>query len=399
MDQTVNFSASNIIISVVMIVIFAVIGVVIHRSTKSKTDVGMGFLGYLVKQELFLLTLIVLVLITGEAGLVASFHPADLDERIPEMARFISHWGINLAGFIATVNVPKKIAELIFLIPNPLTRDPAIIAARRKDKDRSKKIILLLFYSLLSLGISLFLPAVNVYMLASGVGQVQQLEFLWSEWFSNIDMAQVYANTPVSYLQATHINDGREFLGEYYSPFKDFKYPLLLVFVAAFTHYAIAMLEGVASAIAYYGTFTLLNAPAPARSSGSSSGSSSSSSAPNPDRDPIALVLEFYGYEGVKLTDKIAESLEKLDSIRNDAHKANIGAKIAALYDKVEDIQTRQPTMTRAEWTREARRLRSTIRDTFRSPHTSGAGLGITLSNAEERNGMERDKDLEFEGE
>jgi len=375
----VNFSASNIIISVVMTVIFASVGIMIFRSTKSKTDVGMGFLGYLTKQELFLLTIIVLVLITGEAGLVASFHPEDIDEHIPEMARFISHWGINLAGFIATVNVPKKIAELIFLIPNPFVRDPAIIAARRKDKDRAKKITLLLFYTVLSLGISIFLPAVNVYMLASGVGQVQQLEFLWSEWFTNIDMASVYANTPVSYLKATHINDGREFLGEYYSPFKDFKYPLLLVFVAAFTHYAIALLEGVAAAIAYYGTFTLVNPPAASRTSSSSSSGSSSSSAPNPDRDPIAMVLEFFGYEGVKLSDKIAEALDKLDGIRNDAHKANIGAKIAALYDSVQDLQDRQGTMTRTEYAREARRLRADLKKTFRSSHNSGVGLGITL--------------------
>ncbi len=376
--QQASSLISNIVAIVLLLGVLVTVGWIVFRSVKSQSDLGENFVQYFQQQELFWLAIIIFLLMIGEAGFVATFHPQNELDYIPFGPRFIGHLGINLAGYVATINAPKKWYEFFYMIPPLFGGEKARLAHKDKLKNldvNSIKIIMLLVYAIVSTIISFSLPIINVIILANGLDQMEQFKLMIRDIFYS--MEDYYAMLPREYLvSATKLSPDVEFAGRGYSPFQDMRYPLQIVIAMVFIHYPIALMKGIAGIMnkAVHIFHQSLRGTTP--SNRSNSGRSDAEA-----QETITLLkgakklLKFYGYTGGALDKKIEDVNSKIGSLPASAQAA-LSSNLAIAVAKLDRLMGNsfQGTTKKA--------AKADIKSFFGRASRTGAGFGMTLSNS-----------------
>jgi hypothetical protein len=319
----------------------------------------------------------------GEAGFVATFHPTDKLDYIPFGPRFIGHLGINLTGYIATINAPKKWYEFFNLLP-PLQRD-ALEVYKRKLKAANfttGKLVGLFIYAALSTAISISLPVLNIIILANGLEQMVQFELFMMDLFK--PMEQYYAALPIEMLGPnTKVNETVEYVGAAYSPFNDMRYPLQIVIAMVFVHYPLAFMKGIAGTIMRGGSSKLFH---------NDNGGPKKEDPKKEEKeelDPdiftnIRKLLQFYGYTGTALNSKVTEANGKLKALESGL-QATLAINLATVAKKVQKAKENGFINTSKT------NVKRDIKIFFGQRHTTGHGFGITLSESMIEDGEEED--------
>ncbi len=346
------------------------VGFIVWRSVKSKSDLGENFVNYFQGQELFWLAIVVFILMIGEAGFVATFHPKDELDYIPFGPRFIGHLGINLAGYIATINAPKKWYELFAILPPIFGSTEAKKAHAAKIKAagiNTTKVVMLLIYAVFSTGISLSLPVINIIILANGLEQMEQFRLFVQDIFR--PMADYYAQLPREYLGASsRLPLDLEYAGRNYSPFEDMRYPLQIVIAMVFVHYPLAFMKGMAGMLVKSKSVMFRDQK-----------EKEEKKPKGEDKDDIVLMsgvkklLKFYGYSGGELSTKIDQINTKLATMAPSL-QATLSSNCAAMVDKLTKAQNKGMDSTKIL------QYKNDIKSFFGRPTSSGTGFGITLS-------------------
>jgi hypothetical protein len=368
--------------------IFVTVGFIVARSIKSKSDLGENFVHYFQHQELFWLAVVVFILMIGEAGFVATFHPQDKIDYIPFGPRFIGHLGINLAGYIATINAPKKWYELFAILPPIGSKDRAKHLQKMKDANITvTKIVMLLIYAVFSTAISISLPAINVVILANGLEQMTQVTLFVQDWFQ--PMEDYYAALPREYLGInSKLPEGIEYAGANYSPFQDMRYALQIVIAMVGVHYPLAFMKGMAGMM-NTGSHTVIFRPQPKEEKKEEKKDKDQES-----EDVTTLLkgartlLKFFGYSGTALQSKIDEVNSKLKSM-NPTIQATLSSNLAQMTRKLKKHQEENFA------NQSQKQVKIDIKAFFSRPTKQGTGLGITLSQAMIDGSEDEDEDDE----
>lgn len=368
---------SNLLAGGVILIVLVLLFLFLKNAIKKEEDLGVSFIRHFVQQEFFWLNFAIGFLMLGEAAFVAAFHPED-EMPISEVARFIAHFGVAFVGFITTINAPKKLAELFYVLP-PLY---ASSEAKKKRKVELRmagvtlgKIISMAIHALLNVVISIGLPVANLLILSSGLNQFGQFYLFILDIYSN--MSSYYETTLVKdVLEVTNLPPDQLYLGANYSPYLDMKYPLQISLIMVGLHYLLALSEGIA-VMAITGQKLNIILPKKENSSTRKSTYKKGKEILKDIDDPLKDILSFYGLSEDEIEDKIDQVMSKLADVTEDTARIILGNKLSAIAHKVSEIKD-----TSGE---EARSLRREIRSFFRDKHTTGAGFGVSLSKNKER--------------
>ncbi len=351
------------------------VGFIVWRSVKSKTDLGENFVNYFQSQELFWLAVVVFILMIGEAGFVATFHPQDILDYIPFGPRFIGHLGINLAGYIATINAPKKWYELFAMLPPIFGSVDAKKAHAAKIKSANittTKVVMLLIYAVFSTAISLSLPVINIIILANGLEQMEQFRLFIQDIFR--PMEEYYAQLPREYLgNSSKLPVDIEYVGRNYSPFEDMRYPLQIVIAMVFVHYPLAFMKGMAGMLVK--SSTVMFRPQEEKKDKKKDNKDKDAA----DDEDVALMkgvkdlLKFYGYSGTGLSAKVDQINTKLAAM-SASMQATLSSNTAAMVDKLHKAQSKG--MSKAQIIE----FKTDIKRFFARSTNGGTGFGLTLS-------------------
>jgi len=369
-------------IGLIMLVGFLIsVAYMVSRAVKAQQDLGRGFIKHFVHQEMFWLAMSVFLLMLGEAAFVATFHPPDLQDHIPAAPRFIGHFGINFVGYILVINAPKKWMELIEVIP-PFGFGEKGTSARkkhfaklRKDGVTAGRVVLVILYAVMATIISIMLPAINVYILASGLEQSVQLDMMIRDMFGSLN----YQDIPREVLRQSKLSESIQYLPKDYSPYNDMRYPLQIVIAMAGVHYPLALLKGLASSAMGASSHILDTNMDKPETKGDKNKSSNGEKESRPAQKHLGKLLSFYGYSGSKLEDKVEECMEGFGDVP-ERKATTFTNKLLQLSKKIDEFENTKDDIGYSKATKKERTLKEDVRRILRGSPSSGEGLGVTLS-------------------
>jgi hypothetical protein len=380
----VEVNPTSMVVGILVLVLLVLGIIVIWKSFKNKTDLGVPFLMYLSDQNLFILTFLCLFLAMGTTMIISGFHPEGVQNNVPPAARTIGHLGVELVSYIFLILAPKEFSRAwsltnLFGLLKYAKYKPAIESAKihgeflRKNNITFSGIAMSWFLACLTLVVGMTFPILNIYIMAWGLDQSIQVNLFFESWIVE-DAGEFFSTVRREYLTYSYVDPNVEFLPRNYSPFKDMFYPLQLLFFNTAALQCVTLIKGMK--IMSLGLY----APSSVKFQEEKKEEKKETDKRSKTINSISLILQGVGFK------KASRSYEKyfskikaeLESIVSDDEKAaqKIMGKVGAVYGALQQMKKSGVYIKDHDdylaWQEDVQNLFQ------RSPKT-GDGFGITV--------------------
>lgn len=338
--QTVVNSYSMIIILSLAMVIALIWWASATMKKHPEMTFGDMMNAMLIKQKLSIFIISVILLNISEAIMAASITPLG-ETPINPLARLLSHSMVALVSILCGLKMPTSFKEIF---------------------NSEKRIAVSVFIFILTVVGTFTLPYINVYLIASGLKQMQLLNLY------------TLSLNPLNNMPAYYQSIG---LPAQFSPLGAMQYPMVVSVAIYYVHVFLVVLDG---------AYIIHNKPKPKTIEVKDGKKSDTDKKPESEKsqDPIRKLINRYSNNNLA-QDVVDSKIKQAHAIHdglNAVNKSKLSSNIASMMNKVEQFDRDSSNLSSDEKKEAKLKLRKEIRDFFAQSTKDGAGFGITLPKA-----------------
>lgn len=418
-------SFDQIFLSVIGLALLVALAIGTWKFVKKYDNPGAVFDYKVVRQLPLWFALILLAVNIAMAMYSAGVEPEDPTEKMSVVTRATLHITLETIGFLCLLGIPYFLFCTVFCIIiwrryNKELKGSNVSNKQEKLKYRLSAIRFTFLFGILviiCLLMGIYGPYQNTYLVAVAVNQDVQLEWWFRDTFPFYKSLD-YTMVPVHFLDHTLLSEtdftqrGTNFyLPEDYKPFKDMVYRLKCMVILYYSnlvfaigkgllsvpHYMIVLekdmqdlVEGktdLAATVNYAANTDREDRRRSNRRGTRGRGSSRTDDASDEDRlsqddieEYLREAIEFYGYEGDEVTEKIDEAMDNYLKEDEERVIVQVSNKLASIHQSIISFEEKSAEYSNERYEREGMRTAKSIERILKGSVQRAGGFGISLS-------------------
>jgi hypothetical protein len=382
-------------------IIFVIVGTA--RFVKKHKDPGSEVDYRIVRQLSFWFLVIVASINIGMALISAGVEPANHEEKINTVSRWILHVSLELMGFFCLIAVGYF---LVLVLYSAIWSRKLSVQLWKNKKNKELRVqrnraVRLCLQSLALLCICVPMgiagPYENAFLVSLALDQ--SVQFKW--WFMEINplvRAYDYSTLPFALLRETSLTEadavlrgGVYYLPGDYRPLNDMNLQLQSMCILFYFNIMAGLVKGLFSVPHYLNVLEkeveeTIMGKKPKKDKPSESKKETKKEkkekklSENDMEEYLAEILEFYGYEDDELDEKVETCITNFESEDYDEVIQDVSNNISSIINKLESLEKQEDSLDEDEYNSKAYAICESINRIFRKRVVRG-GLGVPLSN------------------